>query len=101
MEIDSYEHGVPSWVDLGTADLPKARAFYEGLFGWTVNEGPPEAGGYSIATLRDRSVAGLGPQMNPGPPVWATYVNVDDADKVVAKVGDAGGTVIVPPMDVM
>jgi len=101
MEIDKYEHGVPSWVDLGTGDMAAARAFYSGLFGWTVQEGPPEAGGYSIAELRGRPVAGLGPQMNPGPPVWATYVNVDDADKVVAKVGAAGGTAFMEPMDVM
>jgi uncharacterized protein len=101
MEIETYEHGVPSWVDLGTADIAKASEFYSALFGWTVNQGPPEAGGYSIAELRGRPVAGLGPQMNPGPPVWATYVNVDDADKVVARVGDAGGMVLVAPMDVM
>lgn len=101
MEIETYEHGVPSWVDLGTADIAKASEFYSALFGWTVNQGPPEAGGYSIAELRGRPVAGLGPQQNPGPPVWTTYVNVDDADKVVSKVADAGGMVIVPPMDVM
>jgi uncharacterized protein len=101
MEIETYEHGVPSWVDLGTPDIAKASEFYSALFGWTVNQGPPEAGGYSIAELRGRPVAGLGPQQNPGPPVWSTYVNVDDADKVVAKVGEAGGMVIVPPMDVM
>jgi len=101
MEIDTYEHGVPSWVDLGTADIAKASEFYSGLFGWTVQQGPPESGGYAIAELRGRPVAGLGPQQNPGPPVWSTYVNVDDADKVVAKVGDAGGMVFVAPMDVM
>jgi hypothetical protein len=101
MEIDKYEHGVPSWVDLGTADLPAAAAFYSALFGWTVEAGPPESGGYSIAQLRGRPVAGLGPQMNPGPPVWATYVNVDDADKVIAKVAPAGGTAFMEPMDVM
>jgi len=101
MEIDKYEHGVPSWVDLGTADLAAAGAFYSALFGWNVQQGPPESGGYSIADLRGRPVAGLGPQMNPGPPVWATYVNVDDADATVAKVAPAGGTVIMPPMDVM
>lgn len=28
METDSYEHGVPSWVDLGTSDSEKAAAFY-------------------------------------------------------------------------
>ena len=101
MEVESYEHGVPSWVDLGTADLAKAGAFYSALFGWTVQEGPPESGGYAIAELRGRPVAGLGPQQNPGPPVWATYVNVDDAAAVVAKATGAGGMVIVPTMEVM
>jgi predicted enzyme related to lactoylglutathione lyase len=101
MEMDRYEHGVPSWVDLGTPDPAAARAFYRGLFGWQVEEGPPEAGGYAIASLRDRPVAGIGPQMNPGPPAWSTYVNVDSADDVVAEVGAAGGQVFMEPMDVM
>ena len=34
MEVERYEHGVPSWVDLGTPDIPKAIEFYSGLFGW-------------------------------------------------------------------
>ena len=101
METDSYEHGVPSWVDLGTSDSEKTAAFYSSLFGWNVQQGPPEAGGYAIAELRGRPVAGLGPQQSPGPPYWSTYVNVDDADKAAAKATEAGGTVIVPPMDVM
>jgi predicted enzyme related to lactoylglutathione lyase len=101
MEVESYEQGVPSWVDLGTADADAAAKFYSALFGWTVQQGPPEAGGYAIAELRDRPVAGIGPQQNPGPPVWSTYVNVDDADKVVAKVADAGGMLFMPPLDVL
>lgn len=101
MEIDNYEHGVPSWVDLSTPDIAKASEFYSALFGWNVPPGPPEAGGYAIAELRGRPVAGIGPQMNPGPPVWATYVNVDDADTVVKAAGDAGGTTFMEPMDVM
>jgi uncharacterized protein len=101
MEVESYEHGVPSWVDLGTPDAAAAGAFYSALFGWTVQQGPPEAGGYAIAELRGRPVAGIGPQQNPGPPVWSTYVNVDDAEAVVAKVAGADGMVFMPPMDVM
>jgi len=102
MEVEKYEHGVPSWVDLGTTDLPGARTFYGTLFGWDTPEGPPEAGGYTVATLRGKPVAGLGPQMNPqAPPSWMTYVNVDDADAVVAKVAPAGGQVLAGPMDVM
>jgi predicted enzyme related to lactoylglutathione lyase len=101
MEIDSYEHGVPSWVDLGTPDPAQAAEFYSAMFGWNVPQGPPEAGGYAIAELRGRPVAGIGPQQNPGPPVWATYINVDDADAVVAKAKDANATVFLPPLDVM
>src|SRR6478609_11003978 len=101
MEMQSYQHGVPSWVDLGTPDLAAASAFYSGLFGWQVQIGPPESGGYAIAELRGKPVAGLGPQMNPGPPVWATYVNVADADATAAKVQAASGMVVMPPMDVM
>jgi uncharacterized protein len=102
VEYERYDDGVPSWVDLGSPDLAKAKGFYGGLFGWECPEGPPEAGGYSVCTLNGKTVAGLGPQMNPDfPPVWLTYVNVDDADATVAKVSAAGGTVFAPPMEVM
>jgi hypothetical protein len=102
MEMEKYENGIPSWVDMGSPDLPKARAFYAGLLGWETSEGPPEAGGYTVALLRGKSVAGLGPQMNPeAPPSWLTYVNVDSVDDTVAKVTANGGTVMAPPMDVM
>ncbi|HYT38716.1 MAG TPA: VOC family protein, partial [Acidimicrobiia bacterium] len=70
-------------------------------FGWNVEMGPPEAGGYSIATLRGKPVAGIGPQMNPGPPYWTTYVSVDSADEAVARAKANGATVYMEPMDVM
>ncbi len=102
MEYERYDNGVPSWVDLGSPDLAKAKEFYSGLFGWECPEGPPEAGGYSVCLLGGKTVAGLGPQMNPEfPPVWMTYVNVDDADATVAKVSANGGMVCAAPMDVM
>ncbi len=101
MEMEQYEHGVPSWVDVGSPDVDATVAFYSALFGWDVPEGPPETGGYRIATLRGKTVAGVGPQMNPGPPVWSTYVNVANADEVIGRVKDNGGTVLMEPMDVM
>ena len=68
-------------------DLAKSRTFYGGLFGWNCPEGPPEAGGYSVCDLGGKTVAGLGPQMNPDfPPAWMTYVNVDDADVTASRV---------------
>jgi uncharacterized protein len=101
MDIDVYDHGVPSWCDLQTPDLEGAKAFYAALFGWDVPDGPAEAGGYTMGYVRGRPVAGLGPQMNPGPPAWATYVDVDDADDTAAKVTANGGKVLMGPMDVM
>jgi len=102
MEMEKYDNGVPSWVDVQSKDLPRARSFYADLFGWDIEEGPPETGGYSIATLGGKQVAGLGPQMNPeAPSLWMTYVNVDDSDDVAAKVKASGGTAIVEPMDIM
>lgn len=101
MEVDSYDDGVPSWVDLGTPDPAKAGKFYNGLFGWDVQVGPPETGGYAIAHLRGRPVAGIGPQQNPGPPYWTTYINVSDAAATAAKVKAAGGQVFVDSFDVL
>ena len=101
MDVERYEHGVPSWVDLGTPDIPKAIEFYSGLFGWQIEPGPPETGGYSIAMMRGRPVAGVVPQMNPGPPYWTTYVSVNSTDEAVEKAKAAGGKVFMEPMDVM
>ena len=102
MEVQRYEDGIPSWVDLGSSDVNGAREFYHGLFGWNAPEGPPEAGGYTVCDIDGKTVAGLGPNMNPAaPPHWSTYVNVDSADDTVAKVEANGGTVYVAPLDVM
>jgi predicted enzyme related to lactoylglutathione lyase len=102
MEKSSYTPGTPSWVDLSTPDTSAAAAFYGGLFGWEVEESGPEFGGYRMANLRGRPVAGIGPQMQPGvPPNWATYVDTADADATAKAVAEAGGQTFVAPMDVM
>jgi hypothetical protein len=102
VESEGYENGVPSWVDLGSPDLAKSKEFYGALFGWNCPEGPAEAGGYTVCDLGGKTVAGLGPQMNPdAPPNWLTYVNVDSADDTVAKVAANGGTVFMEPMDIL
>ncbi|MCU1371501.1 MAG: Glyoxalase/bleomycin resistance protein/dioxygenase [Ilumatobacteraceae bacterium] len=101
MEMTSYQPGTPSWVDIGVPDMDAAMAFYGGLFGWTFTEGSAEAGGYRNALIGDKRIAGFGPQMNPGPPFWSTYVATASADDTAAKVVAAGGQVIVAPMDVL
>jgi predicted enzyme related to lactoylglutathione lyase len=99
-EMTKYESGTPSWVDIGTSDIPGAIRFYGELFGWEAEDQGADAGGYHMLSLDGKHVAGLGPQMNPGPPYWTSYVSVADVDAVCERIGAAGGTVIVPPMDV-
>lgn len=101
-ERDSYSPGTPCWVELGSSDLDAGVPFYEGLFGWNVAESMPDTGGYRLAMLRDRPVAGLSPLMSDQQPVaWTTYVSTDAADGVAEKVKANGGQVVAEPMDVM
>lgn len=95
--------GVPTWVDLGTADLFDATRFYTGLFGWTAHVSPePEFGGYTIFSLGGRAAAGAGPTFGEGQPTaWSTYIATDDADAVAGRVEAAGGKVLVAPFDVL
>ena len=68
----------------------------------TCPEGPPETrwlpGGRWWATAPSPASAS---RQHPGPPVWATYIAVENADEAAAKVLAAGGQVIVPAMDVL
>lgn len=100
-EFDSWPGGTPSWVDLGSPDVAAAAAFYRRLFGWEAVDGGPDSGGYHMLLLRGKPVAGLGPQQNPGPPYWSTYVSVDDTDATAKAVEAAGGSVLLTPMDVL
>ncbi|MDQ6649214.1 MAG: VOC family protein [Actinomycetota bacterium] len=104
-EMTSYAAGTPCWIDLATPDMAAAREFYGELLGWEFDEGPPESGGYTMATLRGRNVAGLmaqNPQAEqPAPPSWTTYLASGDVGATAAAVGAAGGTVLMGPDEVM
>jgi hypothetical protein len=99
----AWGDGTPCWVDLGVADIAKAGAFYAALFGWEVQLGPPEAGGYSLCLKDGRQVAGIGPAMGPdgAPSAWTTYLAASNADETAGKIKASGGQVLVEPMDVM
>ena len=100
-EMTKYEHGVPSWVDIGTPDVSAGVKFYSDLFDWTSQDLGEEAGHYTMIFKHGKMVAAISGATDPGPPRWTTYINVDDVDAVAAKVKDAGGQVVMEPMDVM
>lgn len=99
----AWPPGTPCWTDLGVPDITRAGTFYATVFGWDVQPGPPEAGGYAMCLRGGRPVAGIGPQQGPPgtPPVWTTYLATADVDQSAAAARAAGGQVLVAPVDVM
>jgi predicted enzyme related to lactoylglutathione lyase len=86
-----YPAGVPCWVDVSAPDLPAAARFYEGLFGWKVEERSP---GYLVGQLGGADVAGIGSLIPDAPVAWNTYIRVDSAAETAAKLTAAGGKVL-------
>ena len=95
--------GKPIWVDLSTSDPAAARSFYSSLLGWVAEPNPdPAAGGYTVAQLGGRDVAGIGSTQAEGQPsAWMVYIGTPDASETAGKVAAAGGKVVAPPFDVM
>lgn len=97
----AWPNGTPCWVDYGASDVDEAKAFYGDVLGWTYTGGEPEYGGYLTCQVTGRDAAGMGPQQDPSiPPRWTTYFASDDADAAVGRITEAGGSVLMPPMDV-
>jgi len=96
-----WPDGTPCWVDYGAADIDATTRFYADLLGWEYTGGEPEFGGYLTATRNGEQAAGIGPQQDPNdPPRWTTYFAAHDAAAAAARIRDAGGTVLVEPMEV-
>ncbi len=104
----AHPHGLFSWTDISLPDPAAGSRFYTALFGWDAADQFDPDGNYiyTMFTKGGKSVAGLGSQP-PGmanasmPPMWQSYVNVQDVDAAADKVLANGGSVIMPSMDVM
>jgi predicted enzyme related to lactoylglutathione lyase len=100
---ENQPDGTPTWIDLGIPDLERAMAFYGALFGWEFEVGPPETMRYTQCLLGGRRVAALAENPNPQADRfwWGLYLATADCDATARRVADAGGTVLVEPVDVM
>src|SRR4051794_35227255 len=102
-ERTSHAPGTFSWVDLATSDAAGAKAFYGALLGWEFDDREiPDAPPYSMASVGGRNVAALyGKRDDAQPSAWLSYVTVQDADAIAARVKELGGGAISGPLDVM
>jgi predicted enzyme related to lactoylglutathione lyase len=87
-------------LELSTPDLPKAKEFYSGLFGWTFDDqdmGP--SGIYS--TFHPSSGPGGGAFSMPGMPTfWLPYVGVKDINESTEKAKSLGATIHKGPLEI-
>ena len=88
--------------ELGFKDAAKAQAFYGPLFGWEFMAYGPAA---MITNLGpERGTAGIGGHLNqlghPPHNYCVVYALVDDIEATLAKVGQLGGTTLVPKQEV-
>jgi predicted enzyme related to lactoylglutathione lyase len=87
---------------LNTTDPAAAERFYTELFGWRTEQ---VAGGdqpYWGIYNGDRLNGGM-MQLQPdagAPPHWLIYFGSDDVDADARRIGERGGQMMVPPMDV-
>lgn len=93
VEFAEYQPGTPCWVELWTADRPASMDFYAAVFRWHYQVGPESQHFFTVAQLKDKSVAGLiTPPGNPNAPmIWVTYLAVADLDATLAAVAQHGG----------
>ncbi len=94
--------GAPTWIDLLTSDLGRAREFYGTVFGWTFEAAGPEYGGYVTASKNGRPVAGLmgnNPEFG-APDGWTTYLHSADVDATIVAATAAGGVTCGEPMEI-
>jgi predicted enzyme related to lactoylglutathione lyase len=87
-----------------TPDLDRAKRFYGELLGWSFTGGDDSTiQFYTTAQIRGRRVAGISrlPSQTRDRPAWTVYLATEDADDTTRRIKDAGGTVLMPPMNVM
>lgn len=94
--------GTFCWADLMSHDTPRAKDFYESLFGWDINPGD-DATGYLHIRNGENFVGGMpGSEHLPPdtPPHWLMYFLVSRCDESTEKMKQLGGKVYMGPMSI-
>ncbi|MFE9776088.1 VOC family protein [Streptomyces sp. NPDC005931] len=98
------------WVELYTADIARAAAFYHSVLGWQTSAVTFPGGVYTAVnpagTDEDGMFGGLvalsddPTEAESGRPYWLPYFGVDDTDATVARAVELGGRVRLPATSV-
>ena len=98
------ETGAPSWFELLTREYERSVAFYRDVFGWETHvvSDTPEFR-YTTLASEEGWHAGIMDASGflPGdvPAHWSVYFGVDDTDAALARIGELGGSTVMPAED--
>jgi predicted enzyme related to lactoylglutathione lyase len=91
------------WFEHLSADIPKARKFYDALFGWHTESLPMGAQRYSMILNGDGTTSqGIGGYRHVAAserPNWLSYISVIDVDATYAAALAAGASAVAAPTD--
>lgn len=86
------------WFEHLSGDIAAARRFYEGLFGWHVEDMPMGGERYPMILNDGQGIGGFRPAPEGVPPNWLSYVSVADIDAAHAEAVAAGARSQMGPM---
>ena len=101
--FSSTRVGRCAWNELMAADQKAALDFYTGLFGWSLPEPMDmgEMGKYQFVAHEDVTMGAIMRKPEQAPvSAWTHYFRVADIDAARAAVEEAGGTIMLAPMEV-
>lgn len=106
MATNEEARGRFSWFDLMTIDMTAATKFYAEVMGWELESWSGAGGDMPPYTMWKGPSGPLGGVMAlpeeakkmGAPPNWMGYVVVPDLDATLAKAGELGAKVLMPPM---
>jgi predicted enzyme related to lactoylglutathione lyase len=89
------------WFEHVSRDSKKAQAFYQAVFGWTVQAFPMGPATYEMIHAGDTMLGGYAtPKTDHQPSHWIAYVSVADVDTAAKATTANGGKIVEAPYDI-
>src|SRR6476659_5937612 len=106
MEREQSPQGEFIWYELMSPDPEGSKAFYDAVVGWDISEAAPEFQGYRMIGRSDGKFAGgvlpisAEMQQHGARPTWLGYIHVEDVDRSIASIEEAGGKGLMGATDI-
>lgn len=101
----AYPHGLFCWADVSVPDISAGTDFYAAIFGWDSQDTDAGSVPYTMFMQDGLPIAGMGQltaeQRRAGwPPIWSSYILVDDVDPIAARAAELGASLLMDPFTV-